>query len=294
MTVRQAFPPKPPSAATLRQRRRRARQRLEAEQNVTGADNVTPVTRAMPTLSRLSQVIGVTLAVTGVTLAAIGMLATTDYSMRTADGADRLLLAALAIAADLLTLTLPAASAAVWHAKRRGLAAAAAVLWIAAAAVTAMNLAGFISVNGDAFLAGRQTASTERALVIERIGRLRAERASITETRPVGAIVVAIRNATKAEIDGERTALAIGRRRDQLDAELAAIEPTIPTLPAVDAVDPSAAAISGIIDLVTDGRIAISDEALARARVLLLLMLPMLAGMVLALGTALAGQDERA
>jgi hypothetical protein len=285
MTVHQAFPPKPPSPAALRQRRRRARQRLEAEQNVTGADDVTPVTPVMPTLSR---VIGVTLAVTGVTLAAIGMLATTDYSMRTADGADRFLLAALAIAADLLTLALPAASAAVWHAKRRGLAAAAAVMWLAAAAVTATNLAGFISVTGDAFLAWRQTASTERALVLERIGRLRAERAAIVETRPVGVILVAIRNAARAKIDDERAALAIARRRDQIDAELGALSATIPTLPAVTAVDPSAAAVSGAISLVTGGRVAISDEALSRARLLLLLTLPMLAGMVLALGAALA------
>lgn len=279
-----------PSASALRARRYRARKRDANE--VTDVTTVTPsVTTVTGRRARRDVIVGVTLIIAAALLAVVGMSATVDYSMRTAAGADRVLLAALAVAADLLTLMLPAATAAVWRGERRVLAVAAAVLWLASAGVTASNLAGFVGVNGDGFVAGRQTSSIERSLILERAGRLRAERASITETRPVGAIVVAIRNATKGAIDGERTALAIGRRRDQLDAELAAIEPTIAALPAVYTADPSASTISNALRLITGSRVVIADETLARMRVILLLALPLLGGLVLAVGAALLAES---
>ena len=280
-----------PVAMTSTQRSQLSRQRARIVAAAAAPTNAAPVaaaTVAAVAPNRQRVAIGGVLITTALLLAGVGMTATVTYSMTTAAGADRFLLAALAVAADLLTLVLPSAAIAVWSARRRGLATAAAVLWIAGAGITTTNLAGFVGINGDSFLAGRETASTERSLVIERIARLRAERSTITETRPVGAIVVAIRNAAKAKVDDERAGLAIAKRRDAIDAELAAIETTIATLPPVNAVDPSGATISGIVHLVSG--VAIAAATVRRARFALLLALPLLGGLVFAVGTALTGE----
>lgn len=218
-------------------------------------------------------------------LAGVGMSMTVTYNATTAAGADRIVLGTLAACADALALILPAAAAALWRARRRLLALMAVGLWLAAAATTASNISGFIGVHGDSFLSGRETASVERGLVLERIARLRAERAAITESRPVGEIVLAIRNASKGQIDAERVALVTARRRDEIDVQLAAVEQTVRTLPAVTTADPSASTLAGIIHVVSG--VAIAADALQRARLALLLLLPLLAGLALALGSAL-------
>jgi hypothetical protein len=104
----------------------------------------------------------------------------------------------------------------------------------------------------------------------------------------VGVIALAIRSATRATVDDERAALAIAKRRDAIDAELTVIETTIPTLPPVNAVDPSGATISGIVHLISG--VAIAAATLQRMRFALLLALPLLAGVVLAVGAALIGE----
>jgi hypothetical protein len=268
-----------PLSSTERSRRHRAK-RTAASPAV--AATVAPMQRVA---------LGLVLTLIAVLLAGTGMAATISYSLKTAVGADRFLLAALAAAADMLTLMLPSAAVAVWRTGRRGLALVGVLLWLAAAGITATNLAGFLGVNGDAFLTGRETAVAERTLVLERVARLRNERAAITETRPVGVITVAIRNATRATSDDQRAALAIAKRRDAIDAELVAVEATIPTLPAVNAVDPSGATISAAVSLITG--VSIATGTLQRARLALLLALPLLGGLVLAIGSALAAARGR-
>jgi hypothetical protein len=177
---------------------------------------------------------------------------------------------------------------AVWSSRRRGLALAAVLLWIAAAGITTTTLAGFIGVNGDAFLTGRETAATERSLVLERVARLRAERGAISESRPVGVILVAIRNAAKSVIDDERAALLVARRRDQIDADLAVLEGTIRALPPTSIADPASNTIAGVVHLF--GGVAIAAATLQRVRFALLLALPLLGGAVLAIGGALVGR----
>jgi hypothetical protein len=162
------------------------------------------------------------------------------------------------------------------------------LLWIAAAGITTTTLAGFIGVNGDAFLTGRETAATERSLVLERVARLRAERGAISESRPVGVILVAIRNAAKSVIDDERAALLVARRRDQIDADLAVLEGTIRALPPTSIADPASNTIAGVVHLF--GGVAIAAATLQRVRFALLLALPLLGGAVLAIGGALVGR----
>jgi hypothetical protein len=277
----------PAMTSTQRSQLKRAR---DAAAAAALADAATVPSVASTVAPKVQRAIGAALIVTAVLLAGVGMTATVDYSLTTAAAAaaDRYLLAALAAAADSLTLMLPSAAFAVWSSRRRGLALAAVLLWIAAAGITTTTLAGFIGVNGDAFLTGRETAATERSLVLERVARLRAERGAISESRPVGVILVAIRNAAKSVIDDERAALLVARRRDQIDADLAVLEGTIRALPPTSIADPASNTIAGVVHLF--GGVAIAAATLQRVRFALLLALPLLGGAVLAIGGALVGR----
>ena len=277
-----------PLSATERSRRHRQRKRdAAATRPATDASVAGPVTSRVAPAIAMQRTLGAVIAVVGIGLSIAGMFASTRYAIMTTTGADRILAAGVAVAADLLTLTLPSGTIAIWRAKRRGLALASVLLWLAAAAITTTNLSGFFGAKADIFMSGRETATTARTLVLERVARLRDERDTISESRPVGVIIVAIRNATKATVDQEREALAIAKRRDDLDAQLATIEPTIAALPAVNAIDPASATMSDTIDLVTG--VVIGDDTLRRVRLALLLGLPLVGGLVLAVGAAVAG-----
>jgi hypothetical protein len=238
-------------------------------------------------------VIGGTLAVTGIILAGGGMLMTVNYTVATATGLDRILLAGLAAGSDLLALLMPTAAACLWRIRRRAAAAVAGILWIIAAGATLQNLCGFVGSYGDSFISGRESASTERSLVFDRLDRLRRARKEITETRSVAEINIAIRNATARKIDDERAAVAVAKHRDELDAQLAALEATIPTLPAMTAADPSAATIAGIVSLISGGQVVIADDTFRKLRLALLLVLPLLAGPILGLATATLAGERR-
>jgi hypothetical protein len=250
---------------------------------------VARVAAVAPNLQRVA--IGVVLIIAAMALAGVGMSMTVTYNATTATGADRYLMGALAIAADLLTLVLPSAATVVWNARRRGLALAAVLLWVAGAGVTSSNISGFIATNTDTFVSAREVKSAERGLVLQRLERLRGERSTIFEARSVGEIVVAIRNATKVKVDDERAALAIAHRRDEIDGQLMALEETVRALPSVTMADPAASTLAAMVHSVTG--VAIDAATLQRARFALLLVLPLLGGLVLAIGTALIGERGR-
>jgi hypothetical protein len=221
-------------------------------------------------------------------------VATISYAVKIAAGPDRLLLAVLAAAADVLALLLPSAAVGLWRARRRLVAIGACVLWLVAAVTTLSNLAGFANTSADAFASARETKATERALVLDRVARLRSERAAIMERRPVGAIVVAIGDVPRSRIAAERQALATAKRRDQIDAELVGLEHMVETLPAVTAADPSAAGLAGVVALVTGGHVTVAQDALRRIRLALVLVLPLTGGLVLAIGLAAAARPASA
>jgi hypothetical protein len=286
MTVRKLHP------TTSAERSRRYRERRKAEIE---AANVTPeiatVTPAVtPTRVRAGNVtVGMVLSSTGVLLAGLGACMSVSYLAAGADETARLLLGGLAASADAVALLSPSAGLMLWRGRRRLLGVGAWLLWLAAGVATISNIAGFISGHADTLIAGRETALTERGLVTERVTRLRDERRHITEQRPADAIAIAVRNSSRAHIDDERSALAVARRRDAIDAELRELERSIAELPTVATADPSAAVMAGAIALVSGGRVVIADETVRRFRLLLLLMLPLTGGLVLAIGLAVAG-----
>ncbi len=219
------------------------------------------------------------LASTGIGLSAIGMVETATYAL----AAGGFLFCALAIAADVLTLVMPAAAGALWR-RRSPATVLAVLLWCAGAAVTVANLAGYVGEHVEQYQAGRQTMATGRNMAMERLARLRGDRKAIGETRPPTAILAAMAGARRSEQPALREALAMARRRDALDVELATFEQRLGEIPQVATADASAAVLSEISDT------AISDTALRRLRLALLLGLPLCGGLVLSLAFAVAAR----
>jgi hypothetical protein len=222
------------------------------------------------------------LGAVGIGLSAIGMVETASYSL----AAGGLLFCALAIAADVLTLVMPATIGALWC-QRSPAVALAVLLWCSGAAVTVANLAGYVGEHVDEYQNGRQTMVTGRDMAMERLARLRGERKAINETRPSAAILAAMAGARRSEQPQLREALAMARRRDALDLELAAFEKRLTEIPQVATADASAAVLSEI------GGTAISEVELRRFRLALLLGLPLCGGLVLSLAFALAAASTR-
>jgi len=212
----------------------------------------------------------------GIALAAIGMIETTAYAMRVGGW----LFAALAICADALVLFMPAAVAGLWR-RRSPAAIVAAALWLVGGAVTLANLSGYIGSSDDAFRAVRETQSTQRALALEQLARLRNERAAISELRPVGALNVAINNARRSKRPALREARAVAERRDALEARLSAVSAGLPSVPQIALVDPSAGVLSEISGA------SVSETLLRRVRLALLLLLPLCGGFVLSVALGL-------
>jgi hypothetical protein len=232
--------------------------------------------------------IGSTIAFVGVALSVAGMIASTRYAMATAADVDRFLFAGVAVAADLLSLLLPSGIVAIWRARRRGLGLIAVPLWIAAVLVTSTNLGGYFGVRSDSFTASRQSETIQRGMALERLNRLRTERKQITESRSTGEISIKIRNASAKKVDDERLALQQARRRDQIDTDLLAIQQTVGNLPNLSQADPAAQTLAETLSLITGGQVVIADDMFRRLRLMLLLALPLLAGLIFAIGTTLA------
>jgi hypothetical protein len=283
-----------PSANALRQRRfRKQRKALRRNAHVTAEKAKSPpvvtpepgaVAPAGAVTVRRNAAIGVTtyvaaalLGAVGISLSAIGMVETASYSLAVGG----FLFCALAMSADLLTLVMPATIGALWR-KRSPAVILAGLLWCAGVAVTVVNIAGYVGEHVDEYQNGRQTVVTGRDMAMERLARLRGERNAIAETRPPAAILAAVAGARRSEQPQLREALAMARRRDALDLELAAFEKRLPEIPQVATADASAAVLSEI------GGTAISEVELRRFRLALLLGLPLCGGLVLSLAFALA------
>ena len=76
--------------------------------------------------------------------------------------------AGLAIAGDLLAITLPTAAGALWHARHRVLATSAWLVWTAVAALALLTSLGFIEMNVSDTAAGRQFARHIDELLAEK------------------------------------------------------------------------------------------------------------------------------
>jgi hypothetical protein len=215
------------------------------------------------------------LAAIGLTLSIVGAIETATYSLAVGGT----LFCALAVSADLLTLAMPSVVGALWR-RRSPAVVLAGALWCAGCAVTVANLAGYVGEHVEQYQNGRQTLATGRSMALERLARLKDERQAIAETRPPAAIAAALNDARRSERPALRVALAMARRRDALDIELAAFEQRLDGIPQVATADASAAVLSDISGT------TVSEHELRRLRLALLLGLPLCGGLVLSLAFA--------
>ncbi|HUC52021.1 MAG TPA: hypothetical protein VMA30_21750 [Xanthobacteraceae bacterium] len=232
---------------------------------------------------RAGRVLGaIVLAAVGVALAGVGVVETTTFAAKVGG----LLFAALAVCADALVLLMPSAATVLWRRRSPAIVAAVA-LWLVGSAVTLSNLSGYIGSSDDHYRAGRQVESTERTLAMERLARLRHERASIAEMRPVTALSLAVRRARGWNKLVLEEALAVAQRRDELDAELRSVASSLSALPEVATVDPSASVLSDISGA------TVSESDMRQLRLALLLLLPLCGGFVLSIAlNLLAGTGD--
>ncbi len=273
----------PPARESAAKRRRRKASETEAERatldNTPAAEAVAPaapVTRSAPA-RRVGRLLGaIVLAAVGVALAGVGVVETTTFAARVGG----LVFAALAVCADALVLLMPSAAAVLWRRRSPAMIAAVA-LWLVGSAVTLSNLSGYIGSSDDHYRAGRQIKSTERTLAMERLTRLRHERDSIAEMRPVAALSLAVRRTRGWNKLALEEALATAQRRDTLDAELTSMASSISALPEVAMVDPSATVLSDISGA------TVSESDMRQLRLGLLLLLPLCGGFVLSIALCL-------
>jgi hypothetical protein len=98
------------------------------------------------------------------------------------------LIAGLSVSADILALFLPAAARTLWVEGYRGGSAAARALWTMTVAITRTATLGFAALNIADTTAARGKIAAESMGLQTRLDRLRAERATIAESRSVATI----------------------------------------------------------------------------------------------------------
>jgi hypothetical protein len=186
-------------------------------------------------------------------------------------------LAAMAVATDLLALTLPVAAAALWHARRPVLASTAWTMWTAAATLATLASLGFVERNLGDVAAGRQAIVTTAVAVADQ------------RTAAIEAARTAAAAATKAR-EGEctkRGPFCRDREADERAANAAlnaAIAAPIPAAAAVSSADPQ---ITAGVRLATWAHLPVGAHDLVNLRLALMVAIPNLAGLVLAFGLAL-------
>ena len=245
------------------------------------------------------------LFLTALGLTAVGLVMNARFAAsfgQTAEAA--LLLAAIGLAVDLLAVVLPSVGVQFWHRRSLLAAASAWTIWLAVLVLTLLAAMGFASTNiGDA-VAGRARIASESALLTERIGQLRRERAGISEMRPVGGIEIELQKAqTEAQAvwritDGcrdvtrpasaracapvleLRQAHATAARRDAIDTELRDLQAKRAALPAVATADPQATTAAEVVTWLSAGTFNPAADDVARLRALGLALMPSLAGLI--------------
>ena len=221
------------------------------------------------------------------------------------------LLSGLSVSADVLALILPTAARTLWTDRRRMAAAVAWALWTITIAVALMATVGFAALNIADTTAARAKAVTERAALMARAERLRAERSGITESRSVAAIEAELQRAQPgaaavwratagcrdvtlpasgevcAPVLALRQAQAAAERRDVLDADLREAESQLRLIPSVLVTDPQVDTASRLLSWMSFGLITVTSNDIQLARIAGMTLAPQLAGLVLMLAAAI-------
>jgi hypothetical protein len=256
--------------------------------------------------------LGLLLVLVALGLTVVGLTVNTRFAAsfgQTAEAAA--LLAAVGLTIDLLAIALPSAAAQLWRDRHAMSAAAAWAIWLIALGMTLLAAIGFAATNIGDGVAGRSKVAAEASALAADIERLRAERAAITEARPVATIEAEIQRAQPAaaavwkqtagcsnvtmaasgaacaEVLKLRQALGVAQRRDTLDADLRGAEARLAPMPAITTSDPQATMAADIVAWISLGRVNLTPHDIHRMRITGLTIIPALAGIIFMFATTL-------
>jgi hypothetical protein len=268
---------------------------------------------AKPVRSLIAMVTSIVLFSTAVGLTVVGLIMNARFAAsfgQTVEAA--VLLATIGLAVDMLAVVLPTVAAQLWQRRSIMAAGVAWTIWVAALSMTLLAAMGFASTNiGDA-VAGRAKVASESSALTDRIGRLRSERAGISETRSIAAIEVELQRAQPEaqavwrvtngcrdvtritsgraceKVLELREALATAERRDGLDVELRTAEGKLATLPAIALADPQATTAAEVLAWLSAGALKPAPGDISRLRALGLALTPSMAGLLAMMAISLS------
>jgi hypothetical protein len=244
-------------------------------------------------------------------LAAVGMTINARFAASLGQSPDAsVMLAALGWVADVLALILPAAGARLFLTRQWWACTAAWCIWCAALGVTLLATAGWSATNisdslkARALAAGRTDSALARLQVTAEDRKTVVERRSVTELDAalVGAQAAAGRawdrtNGCRDVDHGDlvpcrrvidlRVARGRAEQRDRLDIELADLQRGLGGAPTISAADPGATIVAATLPWITHGILQPTESDVQRLRVLLLTVLPAVAGLLLGVGVAM-------
>jgi hypothetical protein len=185
--------------------------------------------------------------------------------------------AGVSVAADVLAVALPTVAVALWLRRRRPLASAAWATWSLSLALAVLASIGFVNRHvGDAAAARAATVSTAAARTAQRD-------AAITTAQRAAAAAAVAREA-ECKIRGQRCRALEQEEQARLTEVSAALALPLPAAAALADADPQ---LAGVLRLANWVGLNVTANDLGNLRLMLMALLPNLAGLILCFGVAL-------
>ena len=249
-----------------------------------------------------SRALAMTVFGIGLVTAAVGLYLNASFLWKFGRSSEAgLVLAVVGLVTDTVTLVLPATVMVLWQQSRRTLAVIGCVMYAIAVLMTLLTAVGFAATNIEDAIAGRGAATAQRRALIEEINYLKSERARLIFMPTDQSAVVAAEVARDqecgrvgpncrqrvAELGAVLRDKAAADRAAEIDARIAQAETTLIALPVLAAADPQTEAARAAVAWLSHGNLTASAEDIRMTRVLGIAAVLFMAGLLLALGTAL-------
>ena len=186
--------------------------------------------------------------------------------------------AGFALAGDLLVLVLPAAAVALWHARRPVLAVSACATWTLAAALAALASLGFVELYTSDTAAERQAGIA----MSSRLGRQHEDKIAAAQ---LAATAAAKAREAECAMRGPRCRDREADERVALGALAKAIAEPVPNVASISAADPQ---LQAAWRLATWFGLKVTPDDIFNLRLVLMAILPNVAGLLIAFAMGLA------
>ena len=268
--------------------------------------SVTPSVTVLPGRSVAPHIVAVAVALLAIILVIVGFYVNSTFLFAFGGSTEAgLLLAALGLTIDGLTLVLPSAATQLWKQGRHAWAITTGCVTVMAFAMTLLTTTGFVSTQiGDA-VTGRNAIASQRAAIVEDLARLKAERAGLQFTPTAERAVTAAEKARDqecgrvgpncrervAELNAAHRNKALTERAVELDAGITALTAKLANLPAIATADPQIEGATTLVTWLSAGKLALTGHDIAMVRTFGLTVTPALAGLLFALALVLWQSD---